>query len=67
MTQADYEAELSRQREFTLRLAERLYLAAECLANRAEKRRDLPRLPDSLPVVDDCTAGSGVSGDGDGA
>ena len=39
MTAAEYEAEIARLHAFTVQLAEHLFLAAEVLAIRAEKRR----------------------------
>lgn len=38
MSEEDYKAEIARLHEFTRRLAQRLFLAAEVLAMRAEKR-----------------------------
>jgi hypothetical protein len=39
MTRDQYEAEIARLHAFILRLAERLFLAAEVLARNAEKRK----------------------------
>lgn len=38
MTPAEYEAEIARLHAFILQVAERLFLAAECLARNAERR-----------------------------
>ncbi|MFI5113511.1 MAG: hypothetical protein ACHP7J_00100 [Terriglobales bacterium] len=45
MTLPEAEAEIRRLHHFTLRLAERLFLAAECLSRVAEKREPERKKP----------------------
>ena len=53
MSEEEYAAEVVRLHEFTLRLANRLFLAAECLARNAEKRN--AKTGESVKLIKDMT------------